>query len=157
VVRDSPYVGPRPFERGDRHRFYGREREARELRALIVAEREVLFYAQSGAGKTSLLNAMVIPALEEKGFHVLPMTRVGSDLPPGTDSASVNNVFVFSTLMGLAGEDTSPQTLLDHTLHSFLETFYPAPEPGNEFEGQPLVLIFDQFEELSTAHQGGKQ
>ena len=76
-MKGNPYVGPRPYERDDRQDFYGRNREARELRALIVAEREVLFYAQSGAGKTSLLNAMVIPALEEKGFHILPMVRVG--------------------------------------------------------------------------------
>ena len=57
-MKNNPYVGPRPYERDDRRNFYGRDREAREVRALIVAEREVLFYAQSGAGKTSLLNAL---------------------------------------------------------------------------------------------------
>ena len=74
-MKNNPYVGPRPYERRDRGNFYGRDREARELRALIVADREVLFYAPSGAGKTSLLNAVVIPALEDKGFHVLPTVR----------------------------------------------------------------------------------
>lgn len=98
-MQGNPYVGPRPYERGDRHNFIGRAREARELRALIVAEREVLFYAQSGAGKTSLLNARVIPALQEKGFHVLPVARVGSELPPGVDPGMVENVFVFSALL----------------------------------------------------------
>ena len=43
----------------------------------------MLFYAQSGAGKTSLLNTQIIPALEEEGFNVLPVVRVGSDVPPG--------------------------------------------------------------------------
>ena len=33
-MKDNPYVGPRPYERNDRHNFYGRDREARELRAL---------------------------------------------------------------------------------------------------------------------------
>jgi len=108
-MKGNPYVGPRPYERGDRHNFYGRDREARELRALIVAEREILFYAQSGAGKTSLLNAMVIPALEEKGFDVLPVARVGSDLPPEIEPQSVSNVFVFSMLLALAGEDVFPK------------------------------------------------
>jgi hypothetical protein len=150
-MKGNPYVGPRPYERGDRYNFYGRDREARELRALIVAEREVLFYAQSGAGKTSLLNAMVIPALEEKGFDVLPVARVGSDLPPEIDPQSVSNVFVFSTLLALAGEDVSPKTLLLHTLRSFLEEFHPTPEA--EFEFQPRVLILDQFEEIFTTHR----
>ena len=39
-MKDNPYVGPRPCGRGDRYNFYGRDREARELRALIVAERD---------------------------------------------------------------------------------------------------------------------
>jgi hypothetical protein len=149
-MKNNPYVGPRPYERDDRRNFYGRDREAREVRALIVAEREALFYAQSGAGKTSLLNAMVIPALEEKDFYVLPVARVGSELPPGIESGQVDNVFVFSALLALAGEETSPETLLDHTLPTFLAEHYP--EEDGEFV-QPLVLIFDQFEELFTTHR----
>jgi hypothetical protein len=48
---DNPYVGPRTFTRQESDRFFGREREARELFSLVVSERLVLFYAQSGAGK----------------------------------------------------------------------------------------------------------
>lgn len=150
-MKNNPYVGPRPYERGDRHNFYGRNREARELRALIVAEREVLFYAQSGAGKTSLLNAMVIPALEEKRFLVLPVARVGSDLPPEIEPEAVDNVFSFGALLTLAQEETPPEALLGHTLLTFLEEYYPesaSPKPNT-----PLVLIFDQFEELFTTHR----
>ena len=95
-MKNNPYVGPRPYERQDRHNFYGRNREARELRSLILSEREVLFYAQSGAGKTSLLNARVVPDLEAEGFTVLPVVRVGSELPSGIDPQEVDNVFVFS-------------------------------------------------------------
>ena len=74
-MKNNPYIGPRPFERQHRDRFFGRDKEGRELQALIVAEREVLFYAQSGAGKSSLLNARVIPGLEEEGYTVLPVAR----------------------------------------------------------------------------------
>src|SRR5512147_739556 len=83
IMHNNPYVGPRPFERGDRDKFFGRTREARDLLALIMAERVVLFYAESGAGKTSLLNTQIVPNLEEEGFFVLPIVRVGSELPPG--------------------------------------------------------------------------
>jgi WD40 repeat protein len=150
-MKNNPYVGPRPYERRDRRNFHGRDREARELRALIVAEREVLFYAQSGAGKTSLLNAVVIPALEDKGFHVLPTVRVGNELPPGIEPEVVENIFIFSALLALAGEETSPATLLDHTLQSFLEAHFPEEEA--DFASRPHVLIFDQFEELFTTHR----
>ncbi|MBN2002676.1 MAG: SUMF1/EgtB/PvdO family nonheme iron enzyme [Anaerolineae bacterium] len=143
-MKNNPYVGPRPYERADRANFFGRGREARDLLALILAERVLLFYAQSGAGKTSLLNAQVIPALEDKGFDVLPMARVGSDLPPGIDPAAAPNVFVFSTLMALAGADVLPETLLAHTLLSFLQT---------RVADKPPLLVLDQFEELFTTHR----
>jgi len=150
-MKENPYVGPRPYERRDRLNFYGRNRESRELHSLILAERVVLFYAQSGAGKTSLLNAQVIPALEQEGFNVLPVARVGIDLPPGSDTRQVDNVFVSSVLMALAGQERLAETLLHHTLRSFLEAFCPQQE--DDFEYRPPLLILDQFEELFTTHR----
>jgi hypothetical protein len=49
-MKNNPYVGPRPYTREDRGNFYGRNREARDLLDMLVAERVVLFYAQSGRG-----------------------------------------------------------------------------------------------------------
>ncbi len=179
-MKNNPYIGPRPYERQDRDNFYGRAREARDLLALILAERVVLFYAQSGAGKTSLLNTQIIPALEEEGFDVLPAARVGSDLPPGVDPKSVKNIFVFSALMGLAGPDVPPSELSGHTLLSFLQSRQPVGEgfaPTQErasathslrsgrvagivptstdtlVEDKPPILILDQFEEILTTHR----
>ncbi|MBN1583681.1 MAG: hypothetical protein JXA89_23445, partial [Anaerolineae bacterium] len=151
-MKNNPYVGPKPYEFEDSGNFYGRDHEARELRALIVANREVLFYAQSGAGKTSLLNAQVIPALKDKGFKVLPPVRVGSALPPHVSLSDEDNVFIFSTLVMLDSQDTAPQTMLQHTLYSFLEQHYPE-KASHGTTPQPLVLIFDQFEELFTTHR----
>ncbi len=151
-MKNNPYVGPRPYERDDAPKFYGRNREARDLLALLLAERVVLFYAKSGAGKTSLLNAQVIPALEKEGFHVLPVARVSSDLPPGVTYADVGNIFVGSVLMSLAGADIPSERWRDHTLASFLQEF--CQRPDDEGEGDmPFLLIVDQFEELFTAHR----
>jgi len=149
-MKNNPYVGPRPYERGDRHNFYGRRREARDLLSLILAERVVLFYAPSGAGKTSLLNAQVIPSLEEEHFNVLPATRVGSDLPPGIDPQDVKNIFVFSALMGLAGDETPAETLTGHTLLSFVRQRCPGEDDPDY---RPPILILDQFEEILTTHR----
>ena len=76
---ENPYVGPRTFERAQGHLFFGREAEARDLLARVVSERLLLFYAQSGAGKSSLINARLTPALQEAGFAVLPVGRVSGD------------------------------------------------------------------------------
>ena len=164
-MKDNPYIGPRPYERQDRHNFYGRTREARDLLSLIRAKRVVLFYAQSGAGKTSLLNTQIIPGLEEDGFNVLPVARVGGDVPPGIDPNSVKNIFVFSVLMGLAGKDVPASALTQQTLPLFLRplietTDEPLPQGVDEDatlaiggRHRPPILILDQFEEILTTHR----
>ena len=150
-MKNNPFVGPRPYEKGDRRNFYGRDREARDLVSLIFAEREVLLYAPSGAGKTSLLNAMIIPTLEEEGFQVLPVTRVGRDLPPETLNNAIGNIYVYSILQGLADSNISFETNQGYTLLSFLREFYFNPK--SNARNRPPLLILDQFEELFTSHQ----
>ena len=73
--RKNPYVGPRTFARADSGMFFGREQEARDLLARVISERLLLFYAQSGAGKSSLINTRLAPGLEDEGFAVLPVAR----------------------------------------------------------------------------------
>jgi len=152
-MHNNPYVGPRPFERGDRDKFFGRTRETRDLLALIMAERVVLFYAESGAGKTSLLNTQIIPSLEDEGFCVLPVVRVGSELPPGLPATAVKNIFVFSVWMGLMGTDTPLATMTGNNLLAAIKNQW-ATAPRDEFdEPRPPLLIIDQFEEILTTHR----
>ncbi len=96
-----PYVGPRTFEEREADRFFGRDREARDLLALVVRERLVLFYAQSGAGKSSLLNARLIPDLRSQGFEVLPVGRVSGVLPTTVDPNAIANIFVYNLILSL--------------------------------------------------------
>jgi ABC-type multidrug transport system ATPase subunit len=56
-TKPTPYVGTRPFKTDEGDRFFGRDRESLDLLSLVISERLVLFYAQSGAGKSSLINA----------------------------------------------------------------------------------------------------
>ena len=65
----SPYVGPRTFTEKERGLFFGRSREVDDLVHLLLAERIVLLYSPSGAGKSSLLQAGLIPQLKELGFE----------------------------------------------------------------------------------------
>lgn len=137
--RVNPYVGPQPFERDDANRFFGRRREARDLAALVVAHRVVLLYSSSGAGKSSLLNAGVLPLLEERGADVLPPGRVGGAAL--ADSAA--NVYTAALLAQWSREPDPP------TLAAWLATL----PRGVDEEGEAVlrVLVLDQFEELFTA------
>lgn len=141
---ESPYVGPYPFRRKDEHLFFGRDREARELLSCVMAHAEVVFYAQSGAGKTSLLNAKLRPLLEGERFQVLPPARVQGPL----QGATPNNIFVFHTLMSWAGREAQPRQMAELTLANYLRQL-PRGVDEDGIAGM-RVAIFDQFEELFT-------
>lgn len=75
-IGPNPYVGPRPFEPGET--LYGREQEITELEDLWSAERIVLLHALSGAGKSSLLQAGLLPRLRTS-FDIWGPTRVNQE------------------------------------------------------------------------------
>ena len=95
----QPYVGPRSFQRKDNAIFYGRDKEARDLLSLIIANNVVLVYSPSGAGKTSLINAKLIPLLEKEGFEVLPIARVTSMTNLQINPEKIHNIYIFNSLM----------------------------------------------------------
>src|SRR6266853_2084625 len=105
TFESKPYKGPLSYEIEDSDYFFGRDREADLLTAKILSSRFTLLHAQSGTGKTSLLNARVLPALEEQswtGFRILPRhnpseaVRLGVLLgvlpPPATECAVLDRL-----------------------------------------------------------------
>ena len=98
-VSKNPYVGPRPFEETEKHLYFGREREANSLLSLVITEPLLLFYAQSGAGKSSLINTRIVPKLRDEGFTVLPIGRVGGS--SANEIGGVRNPFVFNLILSL--------------------------------------------------------
>jgi WD40 repeat protein len=144
-LRLNPYVGPRPFERGDR--LYGRDREVARLRDLLIAERIVLLYSPSGAGKTSLIRAGLVPELEREGFRVRPEIRVTAWTPVGSSSRPGNR-YLMSTLLCLEQAVPAQRRYgLDELTGMGLADYLD--QRDGEHDGE--VLIFDQFEELLTS------
>lgn len=79
----KPYKGPDSYQVEDAELFFGRDHEAKQLAAHILSRRFTLLHAPSGAGKTSLLNAKIIPNLERGGWFAVRM------LPQNNPIASV--------------------------------------------------------------------
>jgi WD40 repeat protein len=136
-----------------------------------------LLYAASGAGKTSLLNAGLIPVLErDERFEILPSARLGRLQVELFASSGFRNVFVFSTIQswgegvpesGRGGESNettsstrkrgpSPDVVRDSEASTDipLADFLAARPRLRDRRGRPLprLLIFDQFEELFSSY-----
>src|SRR5438309_11808820 len=66
-IPDAPYRGVEPFRFIDQQIFVARETETWNLISSIMIYRGVLLYGGSGTGKSSMINAGLIPrALKEK-------------------------------------------------------------------------------------------
>jgi hypothetical protein len=144
---DCPYPGIASFTWGDQDVFFAREDEARRLIRLIVLYRGVLLYSSSGTGKSSLINARVLPMALEEGFlpaRLRVQPRRGEEI----QEILVEPLPFPSFFSGKAGERVvmSVEELLDK-----LETLR-----GVEVAEHPL-LIFDQFEEWVTLFEGSRE
>ena len=150
---DNPYVGPRAFR--TKEMLYGREKESSALFNLLMAERIVLLYSPSGTGKTSLIQAKLVPQLVAKHFRVLGPMRVGLERVTASDvtqSQSNVNQYLASALQSLearlpADEQLGPAELAGLDLAGYLRK--------RDWWGKSavrLALIFDQFEEILTVN-----
>ncbi len=161
--RPNPYVGPRAFQTGEK--LYGRDHEVRALLDLLIAERIVLLHSPSGAGKSSLVQAGLIPWLQGDGFDVLSVIRLNLDPPADLRYEAGFNRYAFSALLSLEEPQPEAQRLpLEKLAGMTLEDYLASRALGASvaaatsagvngpalLAAAPAVLIFDQFEEILT-------
>lgn len=151
VSPESPWLGLRPFNEAARPYFFGRETEVHDLFQRVANKPLTVLFGQSGLGKTSLVQAALVPRLREAGFVpvVLRLNIAG-----GASSLLVQLVqglvaALAPALPGLAeqvdGLPVKPATawLLCH------DPRFGLIAPG---AARP-VLVLDQFEEVFTLGQ----
>jgi hypothetical protein len=108
----------------------------------------VLFYAPSGAGKSSLINARLLPALRDEGFAVLGTVRVGGQLPDKlplkrAELTSTSSTCCATWPMSGATAPCSPPNGCQ-----IISPRCPA-DPARP----DRMLILDQFEEIFTTYE----
>jgi len=147
VSGPNPFVGPRPFERGER--LFGRDREISELHLRLSAERIILLHSPSGAGKSSLLQAGLLPLLA-RSFDVWGPVRVNGETGETAETAASGNRYVLSTVQGF--EEGVPAALRQggDSLSDQSLAAYFAQRPRRKSAPPNVLLIFDQFEEILT-------
>ncbi len=146
IKEQNPYVGPRPFSLGQR--LYGRDRELRELFDLLVARRVVLLHSPSGAGKSSLVQASLVPRLKREGFDVWRTIRLNLD--PAALPGAAGNRFVASAQASLEDGVPEPRRRGFAEIAGQSLADYLRGRPRREGAPPNVALVFDQFEEVLT-------
>jgi WD40 repeat protein len=145
AVPGVPYRGIHPFRYVDHAIFFARGDETRRLASLVSVYRGVLLYGDSGSGKSSLVNAGLIPEAIRLGFapeRVRVQPRASEELVvERIHSADDDEKELLPSVLA-PGKESPERTVL--AVDAFEERVRAACE-----QHRPL-LIFDQFEEIAT-------
>jgi WD40 repeat protein len=155
----APYRGIEPFRFIDQPIFSARTDEVRKLVRLITIYRGIFFYGESGAGKSSLINAGLIPALRDEGFvpervrvQPIPGQELVIERIALTDEGTPP--FLPSRFAPSTDNQTSEPARVVLSVEEFVKAVGKRPmlqrQDGTSTSGVVPVLIFDQFEELIT-------
>lgn len=147
-----PYPGLRAFERHESRIFFGRRQHENDILDRLAASHLVAVVGTSGCGKSSLIRAGVVPALESGRYYQAGIHWATITFRPGSTPLWS---FAEAMLHHLAGK--SP------TLDQILETsvlLSSGPEGIRNFlhahtfpDHHNLLIVVDQFEELFRYEQ----
>ncbi|MGI9547555.1 MAG: hypothetical protein ACR2MM_09985 [Flavobacteriaceae bacterium] len=143
------YPGARSFTEKDSELFFGRKTETRELAELVVLEKMVVLFGKSGYGKTSLLNAGVIPRLKQKEAH--SVLEICLRLPEEPEVNPVEQML--EQLKQQAEEDSFLSDKLDIEAELPLENsaklwYFTKRIQLREENSKAITLVFDHFGKL---------
>ncbi|MBV6443565.1 MAG: hypothetical protein DYG98_22690 [Haliscomenobacteraceae bacterium CHB4] len=154
------YPGAKPFEQIQQDIFFGRQAAIEELYRRISLERLIVLYGKSGDGKSSLVNAGIVPKLEAEAARTdtdeadafLPVKirfeayqKEQPEQMSPVEKAVGQIRAAFQTQISNTGQKNSlTQKLLpgDNSLWATVKDI----QAGE----RRILLVFDQFEELFT-------
>jgi WD40 repeat protein len=150
VVDGCPFVGLRPFDREDAHLFFGRDEQIDVLTARLRTQRFVAVMGTSGSGKSSLVRAGLLPALE--GGQVAGGGTAWSIAVMTPGANPIGNLAVALASAGVIGARSIPADHQPTTLEAILRRgalgLVDAVRESRLGRDESLLVFVDQFEEI---------
>jgi len=135
------YPGTQPFQKEHEKVFFGRDNDAERLFLMLQLEKMVVLYAKSGIGKSSLINAGVLPKFDKNPKYQYIQIRFGNYIE-GNEMFTVNQVIDRLPVL-------EKPTFLNDLVPDDNSFWYKFKNLQIETDGKKIfLLIFDQFEEL---------
>ncbi|HVZ66285.1 MAG TPA: hypothetical protein VG936_17095 [Lacunisphaera sp.] len=150
VDEQHPWLGLVSFTEETRSYFHGREEEAAELGRRVQRKLLTILFGQSGLGKTSILQAGLVPRLRPEGFCPV-YVRLDYDPNSPPPSEQIKRA-VFRATLAAGSWTQSGSAVSGESLWEFL---HHRDDILKDASGRTLIpiLIFDQFEEIFTLAQ----
>ncbi len=157
IDAQHPWLGLASFTEDTRQYFYGREEEVAELSRRVQRKPLTILFGQSGLGKTSILNAGIVPRLRPEGFCPV-YVRVDYGAEAITPTEQIKQAIFRAT----EAQGNWTQTGVAVEGESLWEFLHHRDDALVDGAGRPIIplLIFDQFEEIFTlaqADDGGRR
>ena len=149
LVPENPYRGLQPFTAEDEGVFFGRDRDIDDLTALVHAQPVVVVVGPSGVGKSSLVQAGLVPRLHRQQVRSVALVRPGT-APWHRIAAALLRAQGLAAAEVTLDETERLITRLRAEGLGFLARFLHGQD-------RPLLLVVDQFEELLASGPPGDQ
>jgi HEAT repeat protein len=134
----EPYKGLRPYEEENRDLFFGRGDERDIVIDKLLSNKLTLLFAASGVGKSSLLQAAVIPHLKQQDQENLDVVYYSDWFAEPIKYLKKETLKALKERGKLADD-------LDLNVDIPLDQFFGVCAA---FASDPLVVVLDQFEEF---------
>lgn len=151
-IPESPYPGIEPFRFMDQQIFAARNDEIWDLQSSITIYRAVLIYGDSGTGKSSLINAGLIPKILDEDYvpdRLRVQPRAGKEIKVERILTSAGERATYLPSTFAKDETAASFEISIEAFMSRLMEFKSAAAQRRSFQQSP-ILIFDQFEEFIT-------
>lgn len=147
----SPYPGLRPFRQDEAELFFGRGEQVEAMLTKLETHRFLAVVGASGCGKSSLVRAGLLPAIEEGYLSNAPPPWLIVDLRPGDAPLDrLAEAFLKVQPQGdqLAAPVEHAEAMLAATLRRGPLGLVDAVHESHVPDAANVLLLVDQFEEL---------
>jgi class 3 adenylate cyclase len=147
---EAPYRGLQPFDGGDARLFFGREATTTRLVGALAAWPLLAIVGASGSGKSSILRAGLIPAVQGDGRREwqTELLTPGAHPLDSLATALASDLSAASTALLIDDFRRDPRSLRLHINRMLAAT--PDPRGGRRRRGGRVLVAIDQFEEVFT-------
>ncbi|MCU0470765.1 MAG: hypothetical protein MUF58_19435 [Arcicella sp.] len=149
ILSRNRYPGVKPFVTEQKELFFGRENDINDLFDLILARQMVILYGKSGFGKSSLINAGIIPKLQAETTYQHFLIRFNNFSNTETDRQKPYESLNENLKNILSPAEQTFAALLEFTDGETPLWYWIKTLQWHKKQEQ-IILFFDQFEELFT-------